>query len=233
MEPNTEAEAPVVSAVKEQPKNNNGLKIVTALTSVVAICGIGFGVFGMMQSIEKDNQISDLKNQVTTLNNKIVSIENDNDTSEKPTDNPSAATGNSKDYVYIGEWEIKIKIPEGLGYVDYSFINYISDGENEYPSDYSAIAFNGVASSSNKTAANEYLRQARVGNCYVASISRTPKTTFEIRGQLIYEDNNYNYVYNHAQAACSNGDSGSTTAETEGNLLIKNMLTSSSNYSKF
>ena len=233
MDQNINNETPTTPVVENKQKSGNGLKIATAIACIVAVCGIGFGVFGMMQNTEKDSQISDLKNQVATLNNKIVSIENDNDTSEKPTDNPSSATGNSKDYVYISEWGIKIKIPEGLGYVDYSFINYISDGENEYPSDYSAIAFNGVASSSNKTAANEYLRQARVGNCYVASISRTPKTTFEIRGQLIYEDNNYNYVYNHAQATCSNGDSGSTTAETEGNLLIKNMLTSSSNYSKF
>ena len=233
MDQNINNETPTTPVVENKQKSGNGLKIATAIACIVAVCGIGFGVFGMIQNTEKDSQISDLKNQVATLNNKIVSIENDNDTSEKPTGNPSSATGNSKDYVYISEWGIKIKIPEGLGYIDYSFINYISDGENEYPSDYSAIAFNGVASSSNKTAANEYLRQARVVNCYVASISRTPKTTFEIRGQLIYEDNNYNYVYNHAQAVCSNGDSGSTTAETEGNLLIKNMLTSSSNYSKF
>ena len=52
------------SVVDDQQKSGNGLKIATAIACVVAVCGIGFGVYGMMQSAQKDNQISDLKVQI-------------------------------------------------------------------------------------------------------------------------------------------------------------------------
>ena len=224
MEQNVDIGAPV-TPVENKQKGGNGLKITTVIACVVAVCGIGFGVYGMMQSSEKDSQISNLKSQISTLNDKPSLMED-------ATNNTSVVNDDSKDYIYVGEWGIKIKIPDGLEYVDYSFENSISDGNNEYPEDYSTILFSGIASSSDKTSAKEFLRQSRVNRCYTAWISRTPKSNFEIRGQLIYEDDNYNYSYMHSQATCSDGAVGSTTAESDGNSLIINMLTDSSNYSK-
>ena len=61
MEQNVDASAPVTPVVENKQKGGNGLKIATAIACVVAVCGIGFGVYGMMQSSQKDDQISDLK----------------------------------------------------------------------------------------------------------------------------------------------------------------------------
>jgi len=36
--------------------SGKGWKIATVIASVVAVCGIGFGIYGMMQSLQKDNQ---------------------------------------------------------------------------------------------------------------------------------------------------------------------------------
>lgn len=63
MEQNTDAGMSVMPAVENKQKTGSGLKIATVVACVVAICGIGFGVYGMMQSSQKDSQISDLRAQ--------------------------------------------------------------------------------------------------------------------------------------------------------------------------
>ena len=60
MEQNDSTGAPVGPVVDNKQKSGNGLKIATAIACFVAICGIGFGVYGMIQSLQKDNQIADL-----------------------------------------------------------------------------------------------------------------------------------------------------------------------------
>ncbi len=75
MEQNTTATMPVMDSGKQN--SGKGLKIATAIASVVAVCGIGFGVYGMVQSSQKDNQISDLKVQIEDSNGKITTLETD------------------------------------------------------------------------------------------------------------------------------------------------------------
>ena len=48
MEQNAEAGTPVVPVVENKQKSGNGLKIATVIACIVAVCGIGFGVYGMM-----------------------------------------------------------------------------------------------------------------------------------------------------------------------------------------
>ena len=73
MEQNATATMPVMDSGKQA--SGKGWKIATAIVSVVAVCGIGFGVYGMLQSSQKDNQISDLKVQVEDSNGKITTLE--------------------------------------------------------------------------------------------------------------------------------------------------------------
>ena len=88
MEQNAPIPAPVVESNKQS--DGKGWKITTAITSIVAICGIGFGVYGMIQSSQKDSQISDLKAQInntastddtdqSTKNNSFGLFSNNND----------------------------------------------------------------------------------------------------------------------------------------------------------
>lgn len=73
MEQNTPAAMPVMDSGKQS--DGKGLKIATVVASVVAVCGIGFGVYGMIQSSQKDSQISDLKVQIKDSGGTVTTIE--------------------------------------------------------------------------------------------------------------------------------------------------------------
>ena len=77
MEQNINTEAPTVPVVDNKQKSGNGLKIATTIACVVAVCGIGFGVYGMIQSSQKDSQISDLKVQIENKDGTIAELETD------------------------------------------------------------------------------------------------------------------------------------------------------------
>ena len=67
MEQNTDTGMPMTPVIGNKQKSGNGLKIITAVACIVAVCGTGFGVYGMMQSGQKDDQIADLKVKVETF----------------------------------------------------------------------------------------------------------------------------------------------------------------------
>ena len=63
MEQNADARVTMSPVVENKQNGGNGLKIATAIACVAAVCGIGFGIYGMIQSSQKDSQISDLQTQ--------------------------------------------------------------------------------------------------------------------------------------------------------------------------
>ena len=73
MKQNTPVAVPTMDSGKQS--NEKGLKIAVVIVSIVAVCGIGFGVYGMVQSLQKDNQISDLKVQIKENDGTITTIE--------------------------------------------------------------------------------------------------------------------------------------------------------------
>ncbi len=78
MEQNAETGVQMTPVVDDKKKNGNGLKIATAIACIVAVCGIGFGVYGMMQSSQKDTEIARLKEGNPTQN--IVDQDDNTDT---------------------------------------------------------------------------------------------------------------------------------------------------------
>ncbi len=58
----TTATAPVVD--NKKPNDVKKWVIIAAVACLVAVCGIGFGIYGMVQSTQKDAQISDLRNKI-------------------------------------------------------------------------------------------------------------------------------------------------------------------------
>ena len=70
MKQDTDASVPMAPVTNSNKQNmGNGLKIVTAIACVVAACGIGFGIYGMTQSSQKDSQIVSLKTQLEEYKN--------------------------------------------------------------------------------------------------------------------------------------------------------------------
>ena len=88
----TPIEMPIETSTGTPVNNNNNkqdiFKITTIITAVIAICGISFGVYGIIQNSQKDTQISDLKSQVSELEKKIsdFSQTTDETTDNNPTD---------------------------------------------------------------------------------------------------------------------------------------------------
>jgi hypothetical protein len=69
MDQNTDTGVPVTPVVNNKQKSGNGgSKIATAIACVLAACGIGFGVYSMLQSLQKDSEISKLKEGKLTQN---------------------------------------------------------------------------------------------------------------------------------------------------------------------
>lgn len=62
MEQDITTTMPVIDSNKQ--KGGKGLKITTTISLIVAICGIGFGAYGMVRSLQKDSQIASLKTQL-------------------------------------------------------------------------------------------------------------------------------------------------------------------------
>ena len=102
MEQDATATMPVMGSGKQN--NGKGWKIATAIASVVAVCGVGFGVFGIIQNSSSNTEIEGLKNQIAEQEKRAEieqNISKQDDLSEKTTvddtsneQTPSAPTGN-------------------------------------------------------------------------------------------------------------------------------------------
>lgn len=79
MEQNADAGAPVTPVAENKQKGGNGLKIATAIACIVAACGIGFGIYGMMQISDKDSRISELETQIKEKSSDINSNNQSNE----------------------------------------------------------------------------------------------------------------------------------------------------------
>ncbi len=114
------------SVVEGKGGKKTGWILGLMILAIIAAGGVGFGVWAMMDgNSQKDAlnaQISSLKQQNSTLQEQlsangggtIINIDTDNDV-------------NSTDYIYVGEWGLKIKIPtQLLGQVGYLFGDSLS-----------------------------------------------------------------------------------------------------------
>ena len=113
------ASQPEVNPMTMGPKKSSkGGVIAAILFAVLAAGGIGFGVYTMMNSKKQEDalndQISTLKKQNDELMDQIAEDGEDGEGSG------SGAAIDTKDYIYVGEWGIKIKIPDNLQYVSYN-----------------------------------------------------------------------------------------------------------------
>ena len=65
IEQNLTSPTPITNANNQ--KSDKGLKIVVAIACVLAVCGVAFGIFELLQNSKKDSQISDLKAKVENI----------------------------------------------------------------------------------------------------------------------------------------------------------------------
>ncbi len=138
MEHNTETGAPIVPVVDNKQKSGNSLKIATAIACIVAVCGIGFGIYGMIQNSQKDNQISDLKVQIKDADGTVTTIEapeikttTDDGTTVTITDTAKVSGGPyiENGYFYVPKWGVKFKLSDNLTNYGYA-VDQDSQGDS-------------------------------------------------------------------------------------------------------
>ena len=117
MEQDTAAAMSAMDSGKQ--KDGKEWKITTIIASIVAVCGIGFGVYGVMQISQKDNQISTLNSEITTLKQSVEELEKT--ITGINTNNTAPETNDSG--IVINDWKLKIKIPESISIVSYTLDN--------------------------------------------------------------------------------------------------------------
>lgn len=204
----------------DKPKSN-GMLLGMILLGILAVGGIGFGVWTMMDG---DSQKEALNIQVDTLKQQVNELqEKTNNTTTVTSDteiDSDVSVVNTADYIYIGQWGLKIKIPEGLSAIGYKF------GEGNY-GEYLAIA---GAKTENSESLYKY---TNLENFLAGQILKSnSEDGFYPYGALVYTDSDQNkYYYEGPQA-----DMGSTEEETSawqaGANLIKEMLMNPDNYSE-
>ena len=229
MEQNTSAAMPTMDSGKQS--NGKGLKIATAIACVVAVCGVGFGVYGMIQSSQKDSQISDLKVQIkeddgtiTTIETPEIETTTDNGTTVTITDSPSLSADELFHYIYIAQWDVKIKLPVSLGGFSYRY--YMMPGYTSLE-----LAGTSCATQGQCQYAPEFADLSKT-NFSLGTINRFYKGTEPSvgGGEKVFTIGDYDYYYVHPQAVYS-VDSGEVTWEAESVNLIKDILTNVDNYS--
>ncbi len=219
MEQNAETDTPMAPAVDSKQKSGNSLKITTAIACIVAVCGIGFGVYGMIQSFQKDNQISDLKVQIMDSEGTATTIETSD---EVETTMENEAAMDIADYIYVEDWGLKIKMPEDLKMISYMFQHYKDEGQE----DRTSIVITGT-----KENIEQLPDYANLNKCHgLGSIGRRAKGSQVVGGTApVFSDTNWDYYYDGPQVNCST-DADELEQEESIVRLLKNTLTNPNNF---
>ena len=180
-------------------KKRNGMLAGLILCIILAIGGVGFGGYEMISSNQK---IADLKNEITAL--KAAQIVDESEDGE---------------FLYVGEWGLKIKIPEELVTLSYEYVPYKDDsaslivagaieGEFAYP-EFASIE----------------------GSFGMAKIMRVPVDFGFDYGEVIFSDDEYEYVYSGDLPLVSEGEE-LRVWEEESAAVVEGMLSNVENYSE-
>lgn len=221
MEQSIDTSAPVVPVEDNKQKGGKGWIIATAIVSVVAICGIGFGIYGVMQGLQKDSQISDLEAKINDKDEAVTTI--------GIPETEAIMKDDTKKYIYIGEWGLKFKIPSELHQVEYKIRNARNN------KDIGGI-WSGMAGTSSLLVfglldENSYddsdYKFSTYSPCTSAAIVRVPKS--QGVSESAFSIGDYDFVFEGWQYPCVDVQGNSKPNQT--GEIIRNALTNPDNYS--
>ena len=211
---------------QDKPKKNHGMLYGMILLAILAAGGIGFGVWAMMdgnsRAQKKDEQILQLQSQLAEKSEVVIEDDTTVVDDEGGDSATSTSVANTADYIYVGEWGLKIKKPDNLtitGYV-YSMLP-----------GYTSVKITG------NTNGGQYLpgfADMSEQSPWLGIVSRYPKGT-EMSPMsppaLVFSDEQYDYYYTHPQMVISTEESEKQW-EVESTDAVQRMLSNKDNYSK-
>lgn len=198
--------------IDKHVKNTKTLAIVM---SIVAVIFLGLGVWGLVSSILKSNDLQELAQIADTQAEIISEIENQTGaeiTSVETLPTYEATTG----YIYISEWGVKIQIPEDLNTVSYIL------NQNYRPS----ICFNAVIKGNQYFPPFADITKNPGGMGCLTRVSTdegAADTNGNSFGEQVFTNDGYNYFYTLRGTYSS--DSAELGLENSSIAMIKSMLT--------
>lgn len=120
---------------QDKPKKNTGVILTIVLLVLLAVGGIGFGVWAMMDGNQREDQlnqqISNLKTQNNELQDKLLKIDNENSNNNQVSDSGTYCVG-----TYYGE--ASGTLSSGLAY-DYKY-KYVLDDSGGFTADFGGVS---------------------------------------------------------------------------------------------
>ncbi len=200
---------------EEAPKKpSNKSRIAIIILAIIALAGIGFGSFGLIQNNQKAQEIKVLQE---------AKINADSAIKTEISTEPAIKTKNPADYIYIGEWGIKIKKPQDLKVTGYTY-GIRSDSESLYISGFKT-GKQGLPNFAN----NKY----NDGLGVIIKYHKDKEIPPQLSPELVYSDGEYNYYAYYRMASYEGSyDTDEEDWEAESRDLIYNMISNPENYSK-
>lgn len=206
--------SPVTVEKRKLNKANVAMAIITVLTLAAAVT---FGILWITEKNKSPEPVADNSNATVV---------------QKPEDDKAETS--SPGYIYVGQWGIKIKIPENLKNLHY---NYQGEGADRFEySDGSIKIFDHNASISvggtdgeGDGIAPDFAKQG------IGDITRYKEGSYECQAScptFVVAIDGYEYYYSHPQAVSSQSQSD-IEWEMASVKLVQNMLSTAENYSKF
>lgn len=228
---------------QDKPKKNTGMILGMVVLGILAIGGVGFGIWAMMDGNarvdELNKQIKASKVQDNDLLNKIKVLEEyeegvdksveidvtENANIDTDTDaSNNAETGvnmDTADYIYAGKWGLKIKVPTKLKEVDYALL-YRSD-------DFSTLCVSGITSEASGSYKFASLYENFPG---LGCVHRAPSDYTSKDCSSIFSIGNHNFCVMSSSLSKYSQSEEDIKIEKESMKLVVDMLSNSENYSE-
>lgn len=210
-------------------KKGNGMLIGLVVLVIVALGGIGFGVWAM---INGNNQVADVNKQLTAANQQVDELKKQNDEladklakqeqEKAEVEEDTSVKVNTEDYIYVGEWGLKIKVPKGLNDVSYAL---------ERKEDNSVVlVIAGVKGDNDRLPDFANLSKNTWGLLRVFRVTKGTEMPLASPPTFIFSDGEYDYYHANPQAVYAESDE-EKDLEVESVNMIKDMLRNVDNYS--
>lgn len=233
-----------------QPKKHYDKRTVAVIVlAILALSGVGFGVFGMVSNGQANQRADALDSELGQKSEALKQAEeklgaqieikpeaeleeSDQESGKKPITEVQVLA--ARDYIYIGEWGIKIKVPEDLVSVTYHFIGgrgvlyvagakYREGGMHYHPSFLEDMENHstglGVLERHAKNNDNaEVQTDSKTGEKFLVGKNEW----FNSGGVIVYEDDDYYYTYSGPHAVA--GEELDRQWEADSAQLIADMF---------
>ena len=213
----------------------NKMMVGMIVFGVIAVSGIGFGVWAMVSSNSQKEQYESKINTLNQQNSKLKKeledtgstvVVDDEVDEEIELEAEPVKNENTSAYIYIGAWGLKIKISSELEKVGYAYVQN---------ADSTKVNVFGAMKRSGSEGAFPDFANMNKNTIPLGTVTRSAKGTempIASAPELVFSDEQYDYYYSHPQAVYSD-------TEDEGNWeidsvdVVKDMLKNKDNYSSF